>query len=190
VLLELTVAKFTEKPVGAWLVVLTIPVLMMLFSAIRNHYTAVAEALSLDRTTPAPLVTGTVAILPIGAVHRAVLPALDYAKSIALNVHAVHVVVDEASAHSVGERWAGLQSGVPLTMLPSPYRAVVQPLVRYIQEVAREHPSERIVVVIPEFVPRRWWQQFLHNQTALILKGALLFQRRIIVINVPYHLPR
>jgi amino acid transporter len=192
VLVEITVVKFAPGTwVGAWIVVLVISLLVISFYAIRNHYSAVAEALSLERReTSQERMTGTIAIMPIGAVHRAVLPAIDYARSIAADVRAVHVAVDEVAAQDVREQWHTINPGIDMIFLPSPYRAVVSPLVQYIHKVAEENPHQRVVVVIPEFVPRRWWQQFLHNQTALFIKGALLFQRHIIVVSVPYHLPR
>jgi len=187
VLLVLTVTKFAS---GAWIVVLVIPLMLLLFRAIRNHYHAVAEALSLDHYAPPQRAVPRVVIFPIGAVHRAVLPALEYARAIGTRVEAVHVAVDEEASRMAKLRWERLETGIPLTIIPSPYRAVVRPLVDYIQEVSRAYPSEHITVVIPEFVPRRLWHQLLHNQTALILKLALLFQRRVVVVSVPYHLPR
>jgi amino acid transporter len=190
VLLVLTVTKFTH---GAWMAVVAIVLLLLAFSAIRGHFRAVAEALSLDSldhyVDPPPSIRNMV-IFPIGNVHRAVLPALEYARAIGTSIEAVHVAVDEEAAHISQIRWEKLETGVPLTIIPSPYRAVVRPLVEYIQEVAAAYPSEHVTVVIPEFVPKQWWQQLLHNQTALFLKLALLFQRRIVVVSVPYHLPK
>jgi amino acid transporter len=192
VLLVLAVVKFA---LGAWMVVIAIPVLLLAFSAIRNHYRAVAEALTLDSLAleqdakPRPRVRNIV-IFPIGAVHRAILPALEYARAIGTSVEAVHVAVDESAAQTAQVRWERLDTGIPLTIIPSPYRAVVRPLVDYIKEVASAFPSDHVTVVIPEFVPKHLWQQMLHNQTALFLKLALLFQRRVVVTSVPYHLPK
>lgn len=190
VLLVLMVTKFVP---GAWMVVIAIPLLLLAFNTIRNHYRTVAEALSLDQldhyVTPPPVVRNVV-IFPIGAVHRAVLPALEYARAIGTSLEAVHVAVDEEAARVAKFRWERLETDIPLTILPSPYRAVVRPLVDYIREVANRYPSEHVTVVIPEFVPRRWWQHLLHNQTALFLKLTLLFQRRVVVVSVPYHLPK
>lgn len=192
VLLVLAAMKFAS---GAWMVVIAIPVLLLVFSAIRNHYRAVAEALTLDSldmdqdAKPLPTVRNIV-VFPIGAVHRAILPALEYARAIGTSVEAVHVAVDEAAAQTAQVRWEKLDTGIPLTIIPSPYRAVVRPLVDYIKEVASAFPSDHVTVVIPEFVPRYLWQQLLHNQTALFLKLALLFQRRVVVTSVPYHLPK
>ena len=190
VLLVLTVTKFVP---GAWMAVVAIILLLLLFSTIRSHYRAVAEALTLERldryVMPPPTVRNVV-IFPIGAVHRAVLPALEYARAIGTSVEAVHVAVDEEAARTAQLRWENLETGIPLTLIPSPYRAVVRPLVDYIKEVATAFPADHVTVVIPEFVPARLWQQLLHNQTASLLKLALLFQRRVVVVSVPYHLLR
>jgi hypothetical protein len=187
VLLVLTVTKFST---GAWIVVVAIPVLLLLLATIHGHYRALAETLSLEHHVPVVSTPQRVVIIPVGGVHRAVLPAVEYAQLIGKNVQAVHVAVDEESARVVERRWDRLQTQIPLTMIPSPYREVVRPLVDYIQGVAREHPAEHITVVIPEFVPRRWWQGLLHNHTAMLLRSALGRQDRIILVSVPYHLPR
>ena len=187
VLLVLTVTKFTT---GAWIVVAAIPVLLLLLATIHGHYRSLAETLSLDRQVPAISTRQRVVIIPVGGVHRAVLPAVEYARLIGRNVQAVHVAVDEELARVVERRWDRLQTQIPITIIPSPYREVVRPLVDYIRGVARENPSEHITVVIPEFVPRRWWQQLLHNHTAMLLRSALGRQDRIILVSVPYHLPR
>jgi amino acid transporter len=187
VLLILIVEKFTA---GAWMVVVAIPLLLLAFIAIRGHYRTVAETLSLDHYVPAPPAVQEVVIVPIGGVHRAVLPALEYAQLIGTRVEAVHIAADEEASRGIQDRWALLQTNIPLTVIPSPYREVVGPLVRYIQEVVAGHPLGHVTVVIPEFVPKRWWQQLLHNHTALLLKLALSSDQRIMAVSVPYHLPR
>ncbi len=187
VLVVLTVTKFTT---GAWIVVVAIPVLLLFLSAIHGHYRALAETLSLEHHVPTVSKPERVVIIPVGGVHRAVLPAVEYAQLMGKNVHAVHVAVDEESARVVERRWERLQTDIPLKIIPSPYREVVRPLVDYIQGVAKEHPAEHITVVIPEFVPRHWWQGLLHNHTAMLVRAALGRQERIILVTVPYHLPR
>jgi hypothetical protein len=86
------------------------------------------------------------------------------------------------------ERWAKVAGGVPLVVLASPYRSVLGPLLDYIDGIQRQGPGQMVTIVLPEFIPRRWWQHLLHNQTALLIKGALLFRRGIIVVDVPFHL--
>jgi hypothetical protein len=187
VLLILIVEKFTA---GAWIVLAAIPVLLLGLAAIHSHYRSLAETLSLEHHVPARTMPERVVIIPIGGVHRAVLPAVEYAQLIGKNVQAVHIALDEDSAQVVERRWERLQTDIPLKIIPSPYREVVRPLVDYIQGVAKEHPEEHVTVVIPEFVPRHWWQGLLHNHTAMMLRSALGRQDRIILVNVPYHLPR
>ncbi|MSQ05865.1 MAG: APC family permease [Dehalococcoidia bacterium] len=192
VLVVLTVTKFVSPGTwtGAWIVVAAIPVLLFVLAAIHRHYRTLAETLSLEHHVPSVTAPERVVIIPVGGVHRAVLPAVEYAQLIGKNVQAVHVAVDEDSARVVERRWDRLQTNIPLKIIPSPYREVVRPLVDYIQGVAKEHPSEHVTVVIPEFVPRHWWQGLLHNHTAMLLRGALGRQDRIILVTVPYHLPR
>jgi amino acid transporter len=195
VLVVVTVTKFSagSHGLGAWITIMAIILLRLAFATIQSHYRAVAEALSLDRLEHPvnhPLAVRNIVIFPIGAVHRAILPALEYARAIGTSVEAVHVAVDEVTAETAQVSWEKLDTGIPLTIIPSPYRAVVHPLVDYIKEVASAFPSDHVTVVIPEFVPRYLWQQLLHNQTAQFLKLALLFQRRVVVTSVPYHLPK
>ena len=117
--------------------------------------------------------------------------ALRYAKSIAPNnVTAVYVDFDEDATAKLKERWERLNLGIKLVVLPSPYRELTRPLLRFIYKVERQRDDDVVTVVLPEFVPRKWWQHLLHNQSSLLLKGALLFKEGIIVTNVPYHLQK
>jgi hypothetical protein len=154
-----------------------------------RHPLSVAQALSLEHYVPGESSEENMVIIPIGGVHRAILPSLDYARKIGTETHAVHVAVDEEAAEVVKSRWERLHADIPLVVVPSPYRGVVRPLVYHIREVAANHRLQRITVVIPEFVPKRWWQRFLHNQTAALIKLALRSQRGITVVSVPYYLP-
>jgi hypothetical protein len=103
-------------------------------------------------------------------------------------VTAVYVDFDEEATTKLKERWEKLNLDVRLVVLPSPYRELTRPLLRYINRVDRLRDDDVITVVLPEFVPRKWWQHLLHNQSSLLLKGALLFKEGVIVTNVPYHL--
>jgi hypothetical protein len=117
--------------------------------------------------------------------------ALRYAKSIAPhNVTAVYIDFDEDATAKLKERWEQLDLGIKLVILPSPYRELTRPLLRYIYKVERQRDDDVVTVVLPEFVPKKWWQHLLHNQSSLLLKGALLFKEGIIVTNVPYHLQK
>ena len=120
--------------------------------------------------------------------HLGVVRALRFAQSLVPNPKAVYVETDPARTLRLQERWSKGGYGVPLVVLSSPYRSVLGPLFEYFERIQRQSPDGMITIVIPEFVPRHWWQQVLHNQTALLVKGALLFRRRIVVVDVPFHL--
>jgi hypothetical protein len=187
VLVVLIVTKFIH---GAWIVVLLIPILVAMFRAVHRHYAEVARQLTtqgLQRLRP----IRHEVIVPISGIHRGVIRALEYAKSIAPNhVTAVYVDLDEEATRSLREKWDDWAGDVELVILASPYRALTRPLIRYIDSVEREHKDDLLTVVVPEFVPAKWWQHLLHNQSSLMLKGALLFKEGVIVTNVPYHLER
>ena len=185
----LTVFIVTKFMHGAWLVVFMIPILVLMFLAIHKHYMSVATQLSMETIHDTlPPIHHTV-IVPISGIHRGVIKALQYAKSISSdNVSAVYVDFDEEATAKLREYWDRLDLGVKLVILPSPYRELTRPLLRYIYKMDRKCDDDVLTIVLPEFVPKKWWQHLLHNQSSLLLKGALLFKEGIIVTNVPYHL--
>lgn len=175
---------------GAWIVVLVVPLLVMMFRAIHRHYVTVAKQLSTDGLEVLRPIKHTV-IVPISGIHRGVVVALQYAKAIAPeHVQAVYVDFDEEATAKLREKWERWGAGVKLVVLPSPYRELTRPLLRYIARLERRNGSDVVTVLLPEFVPAKWWQHLLHNQSSLMLKGALLFKKGVIVISVPYHLKR
>jgi hypothetical protein len=128
-------------------------------------------------------------IVPISGIHRGVVYALQYAKAISQNhVEAVYVDFDEEATAKLREKWERWGAGVKLVVLPSPYRELTRPLLRHVARLEKKHENDMITVLLPEFVPAKWWQHLLHNQSSLMLKGALLFKEGVIVISVPYHL--
>ena len=128
-------------------------------------------------------------IVPISGIHRGVIDAIRYARSISgKNVTAVYVDFEDEATARLKERWERLGTGVKLAILPSPYRELTRPLLKYIRRIARNNENDIITVIIPEFVPAKWWQHLLHNQSSLLLKGALLFKEGVVVSNIPYHL--
>ncbi len=175
---------------GAWIVIVLIPMLIMFFRAIRSHYKAVSEQVALSRGHRPPMPRRNIVVLPIGGVNRAVIRAVDYARSRSGDIRAVLVDVDPEETARVEIQWAQWGCGVPLTVLPSPYRSVLSSLLDYIEQVLQKDQECWITVVIPEILPARWWQNILHNQRAFMLKGALLFKDRVILTDVPYHLTR
>jgi hypothetical protein len=181
----LVITKFVH---GAWIVVFIIPLLVVMFRKVHRHYKEVASQLTMEGVEKLRPIRHEV-IVPISGIHRGVLGALEYAKSIAPeHVTAVYVDLDEEATKSLRHKWKKFAGDIELVVLASPYRALTRPLLRYIDRVEREHKDDLITVVLPEFVPAKWWQHLLHNQSSLTLKAALLFREGLIVTNVPYHL--
>jgi amino acid transporter len=176
---------------GAWIVIVIIPILIMMFQAIRSHYKAVAEQITLDRRGQRPpLPRRNIVIIPISGMNRAVVRAVDYARSRPGEIRAVYVDLDPEESTKVKIQWAQWGGGVNLIALSSPYRSVLGSLLDYIEEILEKEPDTWVTVVIPEILPARWWQNILHNQRALLLKAALLFKERVILTDVPFHLTR
>src|SRR5881296_528128 len=184
VLLTLAVTKFTE---GAWIVVLLIPTLVAAFLTVRRHYEEVAAQLSLEGFEPPPPMTNTVLVL-VGDIHRGVIKAIQYAKSLSPAAKAVFVETDPERTRKLEEKWGKWGMGVPLIVLTSPYRSLLGPLLEYIDHLQKGDENHVVTIVLPEFIPARWWQLGLHNQTALLIKGAMLFRKNVTVTDVPYHL--
>lgn len=185
VLVVLVITKFLH---GAWIVVVLIPLLMALFRKIHRHYLDMAAQLTTEGLQKLRPIQHEV-IVPISGIHRGVLQAFEYAKTIANgHITALYINVDEEATQKLRAKWTGFVEGVELVVIASPYRSLVAPLIRYIDRRLQLHPQQLVTVVLPEFVPAKWWHHLLHNQTSLMLKGALLFKPNVIVISVPYHL--
>jgi amino acid transporter len=176
---------------GAWIVFLLVTILLLMFQGIRSHYKAVTEQIALDRRGERPpLPRRNIVIIPISGLNRAVVRALDYARSRPGEIRAVYVDLDPEESAKVKIQWAQWGGGVNLIALSSPYRSILTSLLNYIVEVLEKDPNTWVTVVIPEILPARWWQNILHNQRALMIKAALLFKDRVIITDVPYHLTR
>ena len=188
VTLIIAVTKFTH---GAWIVVLVIPMLVATFIAMSRHYEEVAEGLSLEGFDSPPEFHHTVLVL-VGDVHRGVVRAVQYARTLAPTavVRGVYVETDPARTARIEEKWSRWGLGVPLVVLTSPYRSLLRPLLDYIEQIQARGEDQIVTVVLPEFLPRKWWQHILHNQTALLIKGAMLFRKDVVVTDVPHHLRR
>jgi amino acid transporter len=185
----LVIVAITKAAEGAWIIILMIPALVTLFTVTRRHYDQVAFELTLRDWEPEP-VGGHVVLVPISGMQRAVVKALRYARSLAADVRAVYVELDPASTKVLRGQWDRWGQGVALAVLESPYRSLLEPLLDYIEQIQREDPSAYVTVILPEFVPRKLWQHLLHNQHALLIKGALLFKPNVVVTSVPFHLGR
>ncbi|MCC6179659.1 MAG: APC family permease [Chloroflexi bacterium] len=188
VLLVVAITKFID---GAWLAVILLPILIALFRLVHHHYTVAAHELQPETPTDQAEITHQI-VVPISRLNRVALQTLAYARSIARgprdSVTAVHIVTDLDEAAELSDAWQAWQCGVPLVQLESPYRSLVGPLLAYVDSVHHDNPRATVSVILPEFVPRHWWEQVLHNQTALRIKAALLFRPGIVVTSMPYHL--
>ena len=187
VLLDIASSKFLS---GAWMVIIMIPILILIFLRIHKHYLAVGKELSLIGQTPDPTfapIRHTV-IIPISGIHRGVLEALRYALSISPDVRACYVELDPEATERVKTEWAKWAPQVPFVVLKSPYRSVVQPLINYIDDVEEVSHDDMITIVVPEFVTAKWWHRLLHNQTAIFIRAALMFKKGKVVTSVRYHL--
>ena len=186
VALEVGFAKFA---LGAWMILVLIPVLIAVMWGISRHYREVGDALTLDRTDlPLPRLAVPHVVVPIARLDRSALAALAFARSISLDVTALHVTDDAVAGEHMRRRWAAREDGIPLVIIESPYRSLIPPLLAYLDERERQDPDRAITVVLAEFVPRRFWDYLLHNQTALRLKLRLFFRPNTVVVDVPYHL--
>ncbi|HWI60205.1 MAG TPA: APC family permease [Symbiobacteriaceae bacterium] len=184
VLIVIASTKFAH---GAWMIVLLIPLIVLGFRAIHAHYVAVASDLRMTPTAAVEPVKHTI-LVPVAGVNRAVAYALSYAMTLSQDVRAVHVAADPEETERLQARWSEWQPKIKLVVLPSPYRSVVRPLIDYVRRIEGRTRLDVVTVIVPEFVPKRWWHHLLHNQSALLLKAALHFRRRTVVVSVPYHL--
>jgi hypothetical protein len=185
----LVVVAVTKALEGAWIILILIPINVWLFRATKRHYDRVSAQLTLADWTPDAERTANLVVVPISGVHRAVVQALDYAKTLSPDVRAVYVSLNAATTEEIRKSWATWGRGVPLVVLESPYRSLMEPLLEYLDNL-RLSQRAFITVVLPEFVPARWWHALFHNQSALLIKGALLFTPNTVVTSVPFHLAR
>lgn len=185
----LVVIATTKFIYGAWIVLAWIPIFVTFFLSVHRHYDQVARQLSLESHGSLQPIRRHRVIVPVAGVHRGVIAALNYARSISDDVTAVYVEVNPEETKKIREKWAEWGEGVRLVTLQSPYRSIVGPLIDYVDKIDdRRRRDQVITIVIPQFVPRRRWQNLLHNQTALLIHLAFLFRREIMVTDVPFHL--
>ncbi len=196
VLVVIVVTKFL---VGAWLVVILIPLLYMMFKAINRHYTKVSEDLRVPAEGKASVLARNLPvngertrkiIVPIASINKASLATLDFARSLGEDVTALFISDEPEAIEQMTQKWKTYDLSMPLVILENPYRSILPPLLNYLDSVDKEDPNDILLVVLPEFVSRHWWEQLLHNQTAFRIKSSLLFREGVVVIDVPYHMPR
>jgi len=193
-LIVIVVSKFIH---GAWIVILLLPLGVLLFLTIQGHYQEVARELTLTGLPPSllPLPRPRI-VVPVSGVHRGVIEAMRYARSISDKVTAVYVEITPGSGKRIRQAWEHWECDVPLEIVPSPYRSTVGPFLEFLDRTDHEHNDGQLAtVLLPEFVPAKWWQLPLHNQTAWLIKLALLYRRRKYgktraVIDIPFFLRR
>jgi len=194
VVIVISISKFLD---GAWMVILLIPFLVLGFYRIHKHYTAVAAELALSGLPPSlkPLPPPRI-VMPISDLHQGVLRALRYAGAISDNVTALYVEIQPESGSQLRRQWEewGLDQEAKLVVVPSPYRSIVGPFLDFLDQTDQEHnDGQAAAVLLPNLVPAQWWETLLHNQTAWLIKLALLYRRRRFdkiraIIDVPFYL--
>ncbi len=194
-LIVLVVIVLTKFIAGAWVVVVAIPLLVSFFLAINRHYQYVASRLTIEGVAPRSYIprpkTEVVthpAVVVVGQLNRGTVEALDYARSIADEIIAVHVDIGTTDREKLQTRWQELEGDIPLEILDSPYRSVISPIVDFVTEYENKHTGVLSTVIIPAFVTKNWWESILHNQTTLFLKAALRAQKSRVVTTVRYYL--
>lgn len=188
VMLVFAVTKFRD---GAWIVLILTPALISIFLWIRRHYSGVATRLSLEKYgEPPPYNVRHRVIVPISNVHQGTLAALRYARMLSDDITAVHISLEPEDTEKVRQKWETWGRGTRLVIVDSPYRLFLEPLLNYIEEIlASRQPNETITIVVPHFVPSKKVQNFLHMQTAEMLRRELLSTPGVVITEVPYQIP-
>jgi amino acid transporter len=176
------VTKFTS---GGWIIALIIPLIIFILRAIHRHYIDFSEETRFVGHSPINPLHHTV-IVPVNGINKAISGALVYATTISDEVVAVYVEVDKRDTDRLVAEWDSWDIGVPLVVVPSPYRSILKPLVEYVENLRMVTPGEIVTIVVPEIVPRKWWEHLLHNKTALYIRTAFLFKPNVVVTAVPY----
>jgi amino acid transporter len=188
VMLVFAVTKFRD---GAWIVLILTPILISIFMWIRRHYSMVASRLSLERYgEPPPYNARHRVIVPVSNVHQGTLAALRYARMLSDDITAVHISLEPEDTEKVRRRWEKWGRGTRLVIVDSPYRLFLEPLLNYLEEIlASRQTNETITIVVPHFVPSKKIQNFLHMQTAEMLRKELLATPGVVITEVPYQIP-
>jgi amino acid transporter len=185
VLLIVAITKFTS---GAWVPIVVVPSIIALFSGIKRHYTRVAQALEISPAEVRPQPFNHTVVVLVGRVHRGVIQALSYARSLRpQHLVALYISHEDDDREEIERQWREFGINVDLEIQHSPYRELTTPVMEYLEELDARWHNDTITVVVPEFVVGKWYEHLLHNQSALLLKGRLLFREGTVVTSVPYH---
>lgn len=180
------VTKFTS---GAWIVILVMPLIVWIFWVINDHYEDVKRQLTLPiEGSSCPLVTKSTALVLVSNLHQGVVQAMVYAKAIAEDVSAIHVSLSPEGTKALREQWDNWGCNIPLIILESPYRSLTEPILHYLDQHERNFPNQQLTLIVPEFVTKKWWHRFLHNQSALAIKILLSWNRRAVVTTYRFYL--
>ena len=183
VLMVVAITKFTH---GAWVSILVVMIVVLFFKGVHKHYVRVQKSIAVPKDYKPQRMNHTVMVL-VGRMHRGTLQALEYARSLAPNhLVAIVVVSDEEERERVIAQWESFNMDMPLEIVYSPYRELLRPILEAVDDLDARYDNDIVTVVIPEFVVHRWWEHLLHNQSALLLKGRLLFRKNTVVTSVPY----
>jgi hypothetical protein len=186
VLVIVLLTKFTH---GAYIAIIAMAVLFLLMKGIRRHYDTVGREMAVDANDQLMLPARVHAIVLVSKLHKPTLRALAFAKAARpYMLEAVTVDVDRDESEALQAEWDTRDIPVPLKRLASPYREITRPIVQYVRDIRRQSPRDVVMVYIPEYVVGHWWEHILHNQSALRLKGRLLFTPGVMVTSVPYQL--
>lgn len=185
VMMLITYEKFFE---GAWIIVFVIPIIVMTFRAIRDHYDTIGKQISLSEDCDLATPSKQMVLVLVSSLTKVTLSALNYARSIKPDViEAVSVDLDPKSSERLQKSWEEWSADIPLKILPSPYNSLIDPIIDYLDQLDELYPNAWITVIVPEFVTKKMWHYLLHNQTALLLKAVLRFRRRKVVTTVRYY---
>lgn len=188
--IALIIAATTKFTRGAWIIVIALPLLVVLFMLIKRHYQQVAEQLALNSEAGPAKPLRQIVIVPLAELNRASQRALAFARSAGEHVYAVHVSEDGDKAEALAQELKKFDPSIKLVVLESPYRAFLEPLLSYIDALHEQDPEAFVTIVVPEFITARGWQRFLHNGTAARLHRALKSHPNVVVVDVPYVLQR
>lgn len=184
--LVLVYEKFLE---GAWIVLVAIPLIMWWFRSTKSHYDCVRRQMELpDETEYCPIAIEHTVLVLVSSLNRGTIPALEYAKTISNRVEAVHVSMNPKITEDLKQRWDKWGCNIPLTILQSPYRNLIEPILTYIDEVEDRYERDLVTIIVPEFVTSKWWHNLYHNQTAVLLKALLRLRKGKVVTTIRFHL--
>ncbi|MFC5649320.1 APC family permease [Paenibacillus solisilvae] len=189
--LIITLIFISTKFGQIWMVFIFLPIVILGFFKIHQHYMNTADELRVNVQLDKPVAKGSTIVVPVAGVTRVVMQSLSYAKSLTDNVVAVYVGFDDEEIERMEKKWEEWNPGVRLIILRSSYRSIIRPLVRFIETVEwKNAETDHITVLIPQFITKHWWQNILHNQSSLLLRAYLINQKDVVIATVPYHLHR